>query len=283
MSSQFPRVSIVTPSFNQGRYLEETIISVLEQGYQKLEYIIIDGGSSDNSVSIIKKYEKHLSYWVSESDRGQTQAINKGLKRTTGEIVNWLNSDDLLAPSALHVIAKAFGNNQESDFYYGDFSIIDSAGREMFARKSAPYCKYGLLFGRQLSCQPAVFFRRRLLEKIGYLDEKLSFCMDQEFWIRAAMDGYKFYQIKNNLAKTRFHSDTKTSKHQEDLHKEHKGIVRKYKKWAFNEGTAKEDLYYTFLNRTWRTVSAINRLINRGDRTFLETSISLKRINRENH
>ena len=275
-----PKISIITPSFNQGRFLEGTIISVLDQGYANIEFIIIDGGSSDNSVNIIKKYAKHISYWVSENDRGQAHAINKGLKRATGEIVNWLNSDDLLAPYALHTIAKAFGKSQESDFYYGDFSIIDGAGREMFARKNASYCKYSLLYGRQLSCQPAVFFKRQLLEKIGYLDENLSFCMDQEFWARAAVEGTKFCQIKNNLAKTRFHGDSKTSRLQKDLHEEHKAIVRKYKKLLFKEGTAKEDFYYTFLNRTWRTINAINRLIYRGDRTFLEVSIALKMIKR---
>jgi len=277
------KISIITPSYNQGQFLEETILSVLSQDYPNLEYIIVDGGSSDNSVSIIKKYEHHLSYWVSENDNGQAHAINKGLKRATGKIVNWLNSDDLLAPSALHIVGKAFRKNQESDFYYGDFSIVDSAGCEMFTRKNAPYCRYSLLYGRQLSCQPAVFFKRQLLDKVGYLDENLSFCMDQEFWARAAKDGHKFCQIKNNLAKTRFHSDTKTSMLQKDLYEEHKAIIRKYKKWGFKEGTIKEDLYYSFLNRAWRAVNAVSRLIYRGDRTFLAASISSKRINRESY
>ena len=278
-----PKISIVTPSFNHGRFLEETILSVLYQDYPNLEYIIIDGASNDNSIDIIKNYQDQLTYWVSEKDLGQTNAINKGLKRATGEIINWLNSDDLLAPSALHTIAIAYGQNHESDFYYGDFSIIDNDGSEMFTRKNAPYCKYSLIYGRQLSCQPAVFFRRPLLEKIGYLDETLSFCMDQEFWTRAVIEGTKFYQIKKTLAKARLHSDSKTSRFQKVLHEEHKAIVRKYNKWGFKEGTAKEDLYYKFLNKTWRTVSAINRLIYRGDRTFLEAGIALKRINRESY
>ena len=281
MNINLPKISIVTPSYNQGQFLEETILSVISQDYPNIEYIVIDGSSSDNSVSIIKKYEHHISYWVSENDRGQSHAINKGLKRATGEIVNWLNSDDLLAPAALKIVAKAFIKNQESDFYYGDYSIIDNVGRELFTRKNAPYFKLSLLYGRQLSCQPAVFFKYALLDRIGYLDENLSFCVDLEFWTRAVKKGSKFYQIKKTIAKARLHNNSKTARQQQVLHEEHKAIVRKYNKWEFKEGGAKEDLYYIFLNKLWRTISAINRLISRGDRTFLNVSISLKRINTE--
>jgi len=171
-----PRISIITPSYNQGQFLEETILSVLNQNYPNLEYIIIDGGSTDNSVEIIKKYEDRLAYWVSEKDRGQTHAINKGFKRATGDIVNWLNSDDLLEQGALKILAKEIEKNPAADFYFGDFSVIDSEGRKLFYRKSPPYQFATLFWGRQLSSQPAVFFRRNLLENIGYLDENLNFC-----------------------------------------------------------------------------------------------------------
>ena len=110
---KYPKITIITPSFNQGNYLEQTIDSVLSQNYSNLEYIIIDGGSADNSVDIIKKYEKHLAYWVSEKDKGQTNAINKGLKIATGDIVNWLNSDDYYEPDALHKVADAFDEKNE--------------------------------------------------------------------------------------------------------------------------------------------------------------------------
>ena len=277
----YPRISIVTPSYNQGQFLEETILSVLKQDYPNLEYIIIDGDSTDNSVDIIKKYKDQVTYWVSEEDRGQTHAINKGLRKSTGEILNWLNSDDLLKIGALNTIAEYFRKYPEAEFCFGDFSVIDKKGREIFSRKSAPYSFHSLLYGRQLSIQPSVFFRRCILEKIGYLDETLSFCMDQEFWIRAAVEGSKFYQTKKTLAKARFHGDTKTSRLQKVLKEEHKAIVRKYTKWGFKEGTTKEDLYYTFLNRIWRTINAIKRLIYRGDHTFMDFSIALKRINKE--
>lgn len=125
MSNELPKISIVTPSFNQGKYLEKTILSVLEQDYPNLEYIIIDGGSTDNSVEIIKKYEKHLAYWVSEPDRGQSHAINKGFGHATGEILGWLNSDDYYAPGAPQAIAEAFLANP-------DVGAIVGAGEFLF-------------------------------------------------------------------------------------------------------------------------------------------------------
>jgi glycosyltransferase involved in cell wall biosynthesis len=114
VKSELPKISIVTPSFNQGRFIEKTILSVIEQDYPNLEYIIIDGGSTDESVEIIKKYEKHLAYWVSEPDRGQSHAINKGFERATGEIFGWLNSDDWYHPGALKALAEAFAANPEA-------------------------------------------------------------------------------------------------------------------------------------------------------------------------
>jgi len=112
MSEQFPKISIVTASYNQGQFIEETILSVLNQNYPNLEYILIDGGSTDNSVEIIRKYQQHFTYWVSEKDKGQANAINKGLQLCTGDIFNWLNSDDYLEPGSLHKIAAAFANEQ---------------------------------------------------------------------------------------------------------------------------------------------------------------------------
>jgi len=126
------KISIITPSYNQGQFLEETIISVLNQDYPNLEYIIIDGGSTDKSVEIIKKYEKYLTYWVSEKDRGQTHAINKGFIKSSGSILNWLNSDDLLVPGAINSVSKAFSKHSEADFCFGDFSIIDTQSNTIF-------------------------------------------------------------------------------------------------------------------------------------------------------
>jgi len=278
----FPKISIITPSYNQGQFLEETIRSVLDQDYPNLEYIIIDGGSTDNSVEIIKKYEAHLAYWVREKDRGQTNAINKGFKRATGDILNWLNSDDLLAPRALRAVAAAFDKCPDADFYFGDFKVIDNRGRNMFSRKSPPYHFATLFWGRQLSNQPAVFFKRSVPEDIGYLDESLNFCMDTEFWIRAARHRKIFHQIKKPLAMARLHGDAKTAQLQKVLHEEHKSIVRRYRQWRLAEGSILEDKYYTVLNRLWRFVAAFNRCVYRGDWTFGMANKALKSIRSSN-
>ena len=276
----YPKISIITPSHNQGQFLEQTILSIINQNYPNLEYIVVDGGSTDKSVDIIKKYEEHLAYWVSEKDRGQTHAINKGLIYASGEIINWLNSDDLMSPGALHLIAEEFNKNPEADFYFGDFSMIDYHGRVLFARKSPPYNFHALFYGRQLSAKPSVFFNRGLLEKLGDLDESLSFCMDLEFWIRSADKGMKFRQIKEILTMARIHMDAKTVQHPKMLHEEHKAIVRKYSHWKLCEGSMLEDIYYTILNRWWRFIAALNRAIFRRDWTFGRVQRTQKSIRR---
>jgi len=278
----YPKISIVTPSYNQGQYLEDTILSILNQNYPNLEYIIIDGGSTDNSVDIIKEYKDHLAYWVSEKDRGQTHAINKGFKKATGEIVNWINSDDLLSPGALQAIAEASDKCRDADFYFGDFTIIDYKGQKIFSRKSPPYHFVTLFWGRQLSSQPAVFFRQSVLDRIGYLDESLNFCMDIEFWVRAACNGAKFKQIKSPLGIARIHGDAKTARLQQVLHDEHKMVVRRYNSLrVFKKNNTVEDLSYTFMNRFFRMLAATNRMIFRGDFSFLQASNALAALNRE--
>lgn len=278
----FPKISIITPSYNQGQFLEETILSVLNQDYPNLEYIIIDGGSSDNSVEIIKKYEKRLAFWVSGPDKGQSHAINKGLKQSTGEILNWINSDDMLAVGSLKIIGKAFYGDPEADFCFGDFSMIDEKGRLFISRKSPPYRFRTLFYGRQLSCQPTVFFRRSVLERIGYLDETLGFCMDLEFWIRSASKGMGFRHTKKLLAVARMHKGAKTARLQKILHEEHKAIVRRYRPWRFRQGSFLEDNYYTLLNKFWRFIAALNRCLQRGDWTFLKAGNALRLAKRTN-
>ena len=278
----FPKISIITPTYNQGRFLEETILSVLNQDYPNLEYIIIDGGSTDNSVEIIKKYKSRLTSWVSESDKGQTHAINKGLKRSTGEILNWLNSDDLLSAGTLEIIGKAFTIDPEADFYFGDFSMIDEKGRLIIHRKSPLFRFRTLFYGRQLSSQPAVFFRRSVLERIGYLDETLDFCMDQEFWVRAASKGMRFRLTKKLFAVTRVHRGAKTSRLQEVLHGEHKAIIRRYRSLKFRQDSFLEDGYYKLLNKFWRFIAATNRCLERGDWTFLKAGNALRLVRRAN-
>jgi len=255
--------------------LESTIKSILNQEYPNLEIMVIDGGSTDNSVEIIKKYQAHLSFWVSEKDKGQTHAINKGFKRAGGDYVNWLNSDDMLPPGALKALSKGIRKSKCADVYYGDYQAVDAEGKELYSRKSAPFMHAGLFWGRQLSSQPAVFFKRKLLQDLGYLNEKQAFCMDTEFWIRVASSGATFSQIKKPLGITRAHGEAKTTNMQQVLHNEHKDIVRRYNGlMIFPAGSKTENIYFTFMNRFWRFFSALCRLIYRGDVTFMRATIA---------
>jgi len=233
-----PKISIITPSYNQGQFLEETILSVLNQNYPNLEYIIMDGGSTDNSVEIIKKYEDRLAYWVSKPDKGQTEAINKGFRRSRGDILSWLNSDDLLLPGALSAVAQCFGKHPEAGFVYGDYQMIDQAGRVLFQRLVTEYDFGVLVYGRSLMTQPATFFRNSVIEQIGHLDERFDFCMDLEFWIRAAVQGIVFQSLRVPLAANRLHGEAKTSTQRYKLIEQHLQIVKKYYKirgglWGF--------------------------------------------------
>jgi glycosyltransferase involved in cell wall biosynthesis len=179
-----PLITVVTPSFNQARFLEDTLRSVVSQGYPRLEYIVIDGGSTDGSVDIIRRYESHLRYWVSEPDRGQSHAINKGLGMARGDVVAWLNSDDTYLPETLSRVGALFAQRPDVDLVYGDFVYTDVAGRPMRTRHVFSHMAYESLLYHDYLGQPAVFFRRSLFEMIGPLDEALHYCMDWELFLR---------------------------------------------------------------------------------------------------
>ncbi len=178
-----PLVSIVTPSYNQSQFLEDTIHSVLAQDYPNLEYLIVDGGSTDGSVEIIKKYAKDLAWWVSEPDRGQADAINKGLKRAQGEIVAWLNSDDIYFPDAISRAAKALQDHPEAGMVFGDAISIDAQGVPFHKQT---FGDWGLdeLMCYNIICQPAVFMRREPLRRVGFLDADYHFLLDHHLWLR---------------------------------------------------------------------------------------------------
>jgi len=180
-----PLVSIITPSFNQARYLEQTIKSVISQGYPNLEYIIIDGGSKDGSVDIIRKYADQLTYWISEPDNGQGEAINKGFTRARGEIVSWLNSDDLYAPDAISQAVEVLTGNPELGMVYGNAVTIDQYGRPL---NDLEFHDWGLedLIIFEMICQPAVFMRYDALEQAGFLDTSYDFLLDYHLWLRIA-------------------------------------------------------------------------------------------------
>ena len=207
---ELPKISIVTPSYNQGQFLEETIQSVFNQDYPNIEYIIMDGGSTDNSVDIIKKYEDRITCWVSESDKGQSHAINKGFRKCTGNIITWINSDDVYMPKAFNIVGKYFKDNPEVDIVYGDQTDIDEKGATFRALRSMSFNRLALLSRGATISQPNAFFRRKILEEIGYIDESLQWTMDYEFFLRVAFAGYHIRHIPATLAKFRYHRNSKT-------------------------------------------------------------------------
>ncbi len=200
-------VSIVTPSFNQARYLEQTLRSVLEQDYPRIEYIVIDGASTDGSVEIIEKYRDRLAFWVSEKDAGQADAINKGLARASGEIVAWLNSDDFYFPGAVAAAVKAFEAHPEAGLIYGDTVAVDEAGEFIHFPKYAQWSLEDLLTFHILG-QPAVFMRREVLLKAGFLDPSFHFLLDHHLWVRMASHAPMVY-VPERWAAGRFHESAK--------------------------------------------------------------------------
>jgi glycosyltransferase involved in cell wall biosynthesis len=181
-----PLVSIVTPSFNQAKYLEETIQSVLNQEYPHLEYIIIDGGSTDGSLDIIQRYSNRLAWWVSEPDQGQTDAINKGFLHANGEFLGWLNSDDTYLPRAIPEAVAYLQSHPQTGMVYGDANLIDENG-SVIGKFPARQTNYRLLRRGYVHIpQQAAFFRSALLRKVGPLDPTFYFAMDYDLWVRLA-------------------------------------------------------------------------------------------------
>ena len=207
-----PRISIITPSYNQSQYLEETIESVLSQGYDRLEYIIIDGGSTDGSVDILKKHQKYLSYWISEKDDGQSQAINKGLKIAKGEIINWLNSDDYLQPGALEVINNNFADPSvnvvigRSNIVQDQKIIRTTMGTDVYPGNLSK------TIGLARIDQPETYFRKSAIDVMGLLNTRLHYVMDKEWWIRYllifGLNGIK--KIDDLIVNFRLHGSSKT-------------------------------------------------------------------------
>jgi glycosyltransferase involved in cell wall biosynthesis len=183
--ADLPPVSIITPSYNQAAFLEQTICSILGQSYPRIEYMLVDGGSSDGSVEIIQRYAHRLAWWVSERDSGQAEAINKGLRRASGEIVAWLNSDDLYLPGAVAQAVAAFQADPSLGLVYGDAITIDAHGKPLGRFAFGDWSLLDLA-GFRIICQPAVFMRRSVLERAGYLEPSFHFMLDHHLWIRMA-------------------------------------------------------------------------------------------------
>lgn len=200
-------VSIVTPSYNQAPYLKQTIRSVLGQDYPHIEYIVVDGGSTDSSVDVIEKYADRLAYWISEKDSGQAEAINKGFARANGEIVTWLNSDDYYMLNTISVVVRCFEQHPDVVMVYGDMLAVDGDGRTLNVLKYKQLSLEDLLCFQILG-QPSVFFRRSALEKVGLLDTTFHFMLDHHLWIRLAQQG-RILHVPQIWSAARYHAGAK--------------------------------------------------------------------------
>jgi glycosyltransferase involved in cell wall biosynthesis len=202
-----PLVSIITPSYNQARFLEVTLHSVLDQDYPRIEYLVVDGASTDGSVEIIRRYADHLAWWVSEKDSGQSEAINKGFRRAQGEFVGWLNSDDIYLPGAVSAAVTAFHSHPQAGLIYGDAQAIDTDGKPFNLMRARQYTLTDLM-AFQIICQPAAFMRRSVLEHVGYLDPAYQLLMDNLLWMQMAQKAPIVY-VPQTWAAARYHEQAK--------------------------------------------------------------------------
>lgn len=208
---KYPKISVITPSYNQAQFIETTLLSVLDQNYPNLEYIVIDGGSTDGSAKIIEKYADRLDYWVSEKDRGQSHAINKGFLRATGDILCWLNSDDYFLPGTLHHVAERFSSDPACRALIGQSYVVFTDGTPPKPAAGAYTGHRGLLqfWKRYTMPQPSIFWHRSVYEKIGLLDENLHYIMDFDYWTRISR--FCGFQVTDRpLTCTAYHAEAKT-------------------------------------------------------------------------
>lgn len=228
-----PKISIITPTLNQGKYISCTIESVLSQNYPNLEFIVMDGGSNDNTIKVLKKYEKNL-VWYSKKDKGQSDAINKGIIISKGEIISYLNSDDLLLKGSLLLIGKYFSNNPGFDWVTGKCIIIDDKGKET-DKIITGYKNFWLKYIRNkfslgilnYISQPATFWKRQVIEKIGLFDRTLFYAMDYDYWLRICKI-YPMGFMDRNIAAFRIYSDSKSGKNFNGLFNEGYRVCEKY-------------------------------------------------------
>jgi len=212
--SYFPKISIVTPSFNQGEYIEKTITSIINQGYPNLEYIIMDGGSTDRTLEIIKKYEEHLHYWVSEPDGGQTNALNRGFKIASGEYLMWVNSDDYLLPGTLLKYSEVHNTKNHIDVIVGLGRLVDTHGNIVLETPPIDEVSLESLYNwntpqNKRFAQPSSIFKKKVWNECGPFDESLNFLFDLDFWLKAKKKGFHYHVINEYLSEELYHNQQK--------------------------------------------------------------------------
>jgi glycosyltransferase involved in cell wall biosynthesis len=228
-----PKISIVTPSYNQCAFFDDALLSVKRQNYPALEHIVMDGGSTDGSVELLQRYScqpdwEHL-HWVSEPDKGQSNALNKGFRIATGDIIGWLNSDDRYCPECFRAVVEEFEKNPDIDILYGDYTWIDEGGRVVRVRREIEFSLFILSYHRVLYVPTtSTFFRRRVFDEGNFIDERYNYAMDYEYFLRLAHKGYRFKHVSGLLADFRWHSNSKTGAHPERMLAEHDEIAMKY-------------------------------------------------------
>jgi len=246
----YPKVSIVTPSLNQGQFIEEAILSVLSQDYPNIEYIVIDGGSTDSTLDILKKYDNEV-VWISEPDRGQVDAINKGWRMASGEILTWLNADDLLYPGAIRTVVNRFLQRKEIEIVHGDVVFVDRQGNALLEKREIEFDYKIILYGINYIC-PTVFLRRCVLQKIGYLDQNLQYVFDHEFYLRAAKNGVQFTHIPEFLFKFRLQQESKGVAKESKVRKEGKRVINSYREDPFKDILGFNFIYAGLVNKIYR-------------------------------
>lgn len=255
----YPKISIVTVSYNQAEFIEDNIKSVIEQNYPNIEHIIIDAGSTDGTLEILKKYDKYLK-WTSEPDNGQSDGLNKGFKKASGEIIGWINSDDRLTSGSLHKVANFFQNNLEEVAVVGNLNLISVDGSFIRTINAKPYEYNNMVNIARGITQGSTFFRKGVFDQIGYLDESLHYAMDFELFLR--ISSIKTVPcINETLADFRIQPEAKTTDGLVDFRKEHLKIARKYKASFFSKGIRSD--IYVILSEPMRRQSWIRDFVRR--------------------
>jgi GT2 family glycosyltransferase len=231
------KVSIITPSYNQGQFIERTLQSVASQTGAVIEHVVFDGGSADNTAEVLRNFSPPVR-WDSKKDKGQTDAVNQGIRATDGEIIGWLNSDDIYYPGAVARVVEYFDRHPEIDVVYGMADHIDLDDKAFESYPTEPW-DFKRLQETCFICQPALFFRRRVIEQHGLLDESLNYCMDYEYWLRLGKAGVRFAYLEEKLAGSRLYADNKTLGARVKVHKEINDMFKRLfsrvpDKWLFN-------------------------------------------------